>query len=237
MKKSFILLMMVLSLFMVGCNNGNENNPSTEHPPVENEEKVLELRELEVLDNGNNVVYLGETFTAKGYDINLVYRVVGSKNEYEKVKCENFNIDDSNVNYEKLGTYQVVFSVRVKNRILKKPVTIRIADSRLIELKIRHLYGIKAEDYTGANIKVGQTDLSGVNTVVYLIYTSGEYENDELVLSEERKRSGYELDYSEVNVNVAGEYPVYISYKESYDVDGETIEVVVKTFFLVEVEN
>ena len=131
----------------------------------------------------------------------------------------------------------MVFSARVKNKVLKKPVNIRIADSRLIELKIRHLYGIKAEDYTGANIKVGQTNLSSVNTVVYLIYATGEYENGELVLNEERKRSGYEIDYSQVNVEVAGEYPVYISFKESYDVDGESIEIVVKNFFLVTVEN
>ena len=119
---------------------------------------------------------------------------------------------------------------------MKKPVNIRIADSRLIELGINHLYGIKAEDYTGANIQIGQTDLSSINTVIYLIYTSGQYENGELVITEERKRSGYELDTSAVDVSKAGQYPVYVSYKESYDVNGEQVDVTVKTFFLVTVE-
>lgn len=234
MKKFKLFSFIMCCLLLTSCIN-NTNQP-TEGPTEDDGPKVLELRELEVVHNGNDVIYLGETFTAEGYDINLVYRIVGSDGETEKVACENYVIDDSNVNYEKIGTYQVTFIARVGSRVLKKPVNIRIADSRLIELGINHLYGIKAEEYTGANIKIGQTDLSSINTVIYLIYTSGVYENDELVVTEERKRSGYELDTSAVDVTKAGKYPVYVSYKESYDVEGEKIEIVVKTFFLVTVE-
>ena len=229
-KLRFLVGVIFCCFVLASCNNSN--NSGGDEP-----EKELELRELEVIDNNNDVIYLGETFTGEGYDVNLVYRVINGAGEKVKVECTNYVIDDSAVDYETIGTYQVVFIARVKNKVFKKPVNIRIADSRLIELKINHLYGIKAEDYTGANIKVGQSDLSGVDTVVYLIYTEGHYENGELVTTEVRKRSGYELDKSNVDVTKPGEYPVYVSFKESYNVDGETIEVVVKTFFLVTVEN
>jgi len=236
MKKLLIFSFIICCLFLTSCRDNTDGPTGGDTPTVDEGPKELELRELEIVSNGNDVIYLGETFTAKGYDVNLVYRIVGSQGETEKFPCENYVIDDSNVNYEKIGTYSVVFTARVKSRVLKKAVNIRIADSRLIELGINHLYGIKAEEYTGANIKIGQKDLSSINTVIYLIYTNGTYENDELVVTEERKRSGYELDTSFVDVTKAGQYPVYVTYQESYDVNGEKIDVVVKTFFLVTVE-
>ena len=218
MKKLLIFSFIICCLFLTSCRDNTGSPTGGDTPTVDEGPKELELRELEIVSNGNDVIYLGETFTAKGYDVNLVYRIVGSQGETEKVPCENYVIDDSNVNYEKIGTYSVVFTARVKSRVLKKAVN------------------IKAEEYTGANIKIGQKDLSSINTVIYLIYTNGTYENGELVVTEERKRSGYELDTSFVDVTKAGQYPVYVTYQESYDVNGQKIDVVVKTFFLVTVE-
>lgn len=241
MKKIKIMLFSILGmcLLLTACKENNNPGGNGGTPPeVPDEEEVLEIKELEIVSNGNEVIYLGETFTAEGYDINLVYRIVGSGGETKKVKCENYTIDDSLVDYEKMGTYQVTFIARVKNVVLKKPVTIRIADSVLIEAGIEHLYGIKALEYTGSDISIGEDDFSNITTVVYLIYTNCTYENGELVLTEERIFEGVKYDTSFINSSVPGQYPVYVSLEEPkiYDVNGEKITVDVKTFFLVTVK-
>ena len=230
---SYLLLGICCISFLMACDKTETPNET----PNETD-KVLELKELEVIHNGHNVIYLGEKFTAEGYDINLVYRVVGSGGEEERVKCENYAIDDSMVDYDQVGTYVVTFIARVNNIVFKKVVNIRIADSVLIEAGIEHLYGIKALDYTGSDIALGETDFSNITTVVYLIYTKCEYENGELVLEEKRAFSGIKYDTSFIDSTKPGQYPVYVSLEEpiTYEVNGEQIIVNVKTFFLVTVK-
>lgn len=231
------LSLFLLALTLVGCNNDENSGGNGDGGQTPPEEKVLEIKELEVNHNNNNVIYLGDTFTGEGYEVFIVYRVVGGNGETEKVPCENYTIDDTYVDYETIGSYTVTFTARVKSRVLKRSVTIRIADNRLIELGIEHLYGIKAEEYTGNNLKVGQTNFDDVVTAVYLIHTKCEYDaSGELIVTETRKRSGYTIDYSKVDTSTPGQYPVYVSFSESYDVSGETITVEVTTFFVVTVE-
>lgn len=239
MKKTILSLMLVF-LFLLGlvsCGENETTTPTPEEPTIDLGDYELELKELKIVHNDCNVIYLGEKFTAEGYDILIVYRIKDSGGESIEVECTNYTIDDSRVDYSKIGSYQVIFTARVGNVVFKKAGTIRIAESFLCEKGINHLYGIKADEYTGANINIGQTDFSDVDIAsVYLIYTEGKYNGEELLTTEVKKRSGYKLDYSHIDSSKAGSYPVYVSYSEQYEVDGEIIDVTVETFFIVVVE-
>lgn len=192
---------------------------------------------LEVKDNGKNVIYLGQTFTGAGYEVNMVYQqanALDSENPiYTKVLIENFIIDDSKVNYRQEGTYKVTITGRDRTVVAKQEVTIRIATSVLADLGVNHVYGIKAS-YTGNNLAIGATDFSAIVPTVYLIKTNGTIENGELVTTEERIRSGFVLDTTQVDTTKAGTYPVYVSYTAHYNEAGG-VDITVDTFILVTV--
>lgn len=232
MKKTKLIFLFILMLTLfVSCGEQTPEGPNKE------ETETLEVKEIKIVHNDHNVIYLGDKFTAEGYDVFIVYTIVNSGGKTKEVKCENYTIDDSRVDYSKKGSYQVTFVARVKNRVFKRNATIRIAESYLCELGIKHLYGIKADEYSGADLTIGQTDFSSVDIAnVYLIYTEGKYEGTELITTEEKKRNGYELDFSAIDTSKAGSYPVYVRFTESYDVNGEAITVTVETFFIVNVK-
>ena len=99
-KQFLVLFLIVLCIIsIVSCSNKDDSNGEKDNFEPE---RILELKEIEINPNGNDVIYLGETFNSEGYDIYFVYRVVGSATgEVEKVKCEHFYYEDYKVNYEK----------------------------------------------------------------------------------------------------------------------------------------
>ena len=186
---------------------------------------------LKVYDNGNNVVYFGEKFTGEGYVVKFVYEELDNMGTglplFSAVTLTNYGIDDSKVDYRKEGRYPVKITGRVGSDILSINIFINIKADRYEYLGVKHLYGLSCDEFV--NCAVGSSVETVVPSELYAIHTENKYENDELVKTNTRIRSGYTLDTSLVDTNVAGNYPVYVSYSETY---GE-VTITVSTFFIL----
>lgn len=247
--KKFLLGMVgvLLGLSLFGCKKDQtdkDDNPS-KNPTIDEEMiypetnlddgKRRSAESLRVYANGNNVIYFGDTFTAKGYDVYMVYYEydnIGDPNlpQHTAVKIENFSIDTSKVNYLKEGDYVVRITGRVRGDSATSTIIITIKADRYESLGVKHLYGIRCTSTISGKVGMSVSDIKPMD--VYAIYTENKYENGELVLIEEKIRSNYVLNTDEVNVQKAGQYPVYVSLTEDYN--GTSITV--RTMFILNVE-
>lgn len=192
---------------------------------------------LKVFDNGNNIIYFGEKFTGEGYVVKFVYEELdnmGKTDEngnklplFSAVTLSNYGIDDSKVDYRKEGRYPIKISGRVGSDILTVNIFITIKADKYEYLGVKHLYGLSCDEFV--NCAIGTDASSVIPSELYAIYTENVYENDELVKIPEKIRSGYTLDTSKVDTNTAGQYPVYVSYSQTY---GE-VTITVSTFFIL----
>lgn len=249
MKKSILLVMlsMMFVFGLTGCRRDKTETPTEDKTQEQDEENYVETNlddgkrrtpyALKVYDNGNNVVYFGDKFTAEGYVVKFVYQELdnmGKTDEngnklplFSAVTLENFSVDDSKVNYRKEGKYSVKITGRVRSDVLSLNVFINVKADKYEKLGVKHLIGLSCDEFV--NCAVG-TDISSViPSELYAIYTENKYENDELVKISEKIRSGYKLDTTGVDTNTAGQYPVYVSYSETY---GE-VTITVSTFFIL----
>lgn len=189
----------------------------------------VSLDGLQIVSNGNNIVYFGDVFTGEGYEVSIVLTKDNPSDPeqafYKSIQIENYSIDDSKVNYYVEGTYDVTIQARYLSYVAQDTTKIIVKADRYESLGVKHLYAVKcAEEIVATKAEdVKPSD-------VYAIYTENEYKNGELVLIEERKRSGYVLEgVEDVDFTTPGRYVVYLSLTESY---GATT-VTVQTFFVV----
>lgn len=235
----------MFALAACSLNEDRPDEPDVPTPPVEEERypetnlddgkrKVAET--LRVFDNGKNVIYFGDVFTAEGYDVYMVYYEYdnladSSLPERTAIKLDKYTIDDSKVDYFKEGTYLVKITGRVRSDALTATVFVTIKADRYESLNQKHIYAIKCSERITA--KVGTNKNSVVPAELYKVYTENVYENNELVLTEEILRSGYTLSgLDDIDFSKAGSYIVYVSYSETY---GDTT-ITVKTFFTLVLE-
>lgn len=252
MKKKLILGILSFSLIfsLLGCKKDKEQDkPGPDVPPIVDPKpdepqypatnlddgKAKTARNLRIYDHGNDTIYFGETFTAKGYEVFMQFEetelMLEGGSQYSLYKLDTFNIDDSKVNYYKEGTYTVSITGRVREVAFTSTIFIKVKADRYESLGVKHLVGIKCNSYL--TLPVGSTKDAVIPDGVYLIYTENKYENDELVLTEERLRNGYIVTgLDQIDFSKPGKYPVYVSYSETY---GET-KIEVKTFFNLTIE-
>ncbi len=230
---------LVLSLF--GCKKDQPEEPKPE-PTIDDamiypetnldDGKKRSAEALRIYSHGNDVVYFGETFTAEGYEVYMVYYEYDNIGKPDlptrtAVKIENFSIDTSKVNYLKEGTYIVRITGRVRSDSATSNISITVKADRYESLGTKHLYGLKCATNISGKVGMSKSDIKPMD--VFAIYTENKYENGELVLEEERLRSGYTINTDSVDVSKAGEYPVYLEFSAEY---GET-KITVKTFFIL----
>ena len=186
---------------------------------------------LKVYDNGNNIVYFGEKFTAEGYVVKFVYQELDNMGTdlplFSAVTLSNFTVDDSKVDYRKEGKYSVKITGRVRSDVLSLNIFITVKADKYEYLGVKHLIGLSCDEFV--NCSVGSDVASIIPSELYAVYTENKYENDELVKISEKIRSGYELNTDSVDTSKAGQYPVYVSYSETY---GEVV-ITVSTFFIL----
>ena len=242
MKKNILLVM--LSMLFVFSLAGCRKTPTvteTEKTEQSKEENYVETNlddgkrrtpyALKVYDNGNNVVYFGDKFTGEGYVVKFVYQELDNMGTdlplFSAVTLEHFTIDDSKVDYRKEGKYSVKITGRVRSDVLNLNVFINVKADRYESLGVKHLFGLSCDEFV--NCAVGSDISTVIPSELYAIYTENKYENDELVKIPEKIRSGYTLDTEGVDTTKAGQYPVYVSYSETY---GE-VTITVSTFFIL----
>ncbi|MDE5714534.1 MAG: hypothetical protein K2I42_00200 [Anaeroplasmataceae bacterium] len=252
MKKKIIfgLLSFFLIFSLLGCKKDKDpdkNPPDDDNPPIVDPEKpeypftnlddgkAKTARNLRIYDHGNDTIYFGDTFTAEGYEVFMQFEetelMLEGGSQYSLYKLETFTIDDSKVNYYKEGTYTVNITGRVREVAFTSTIFINVKADRYESLGVKHLMGIKCNSYM--TVPVGSTKDAVTPDGVYLIYTENKYENNELVLIEERIRSGYTVTgLDDIDFSKAGKYPVYVSFSETY---GE-VKIEVKTFFTLTIE-
>lgn len=254
----FGFLILLCSLSLIGCKKKNDkpdtpddpgiNNPDNPNdnpdtPDVKYEQpegypypethlddgKERSILGLTIVDNGNNTIYLGDTFTAEGYGVFMTYmesdHIGTNLPSRTVVKIDNFTFDDSKVNYQKEGTYTVTFYGRVNTDFRTAPATITIKADRYEYLGVEHLFGIKCDTKVTGSVGMSKDQIKPQN--VYLIYTENKYVNGELITREERTRSDYTLNTDFVDVTKAGSYPVYIECSKEYN----GVKITVKAFF------
>ena len=234
------MLSMMFVLVLVGCRRKTET-PTGNGPtqPVEEVYVETDLEDgkrrtpyaLKVYDNGNNTIYFGEKFTAEGYVVKFVYQELDNMGTnlplFSAVTLSNFTIDDSKVNYRKEGKYSVKITGRVRSDVLSLNVFINVKADKYEYLGVKHLIGLSCDEFV--NCAVGSDISTVIPSELYAIYTENKYENEELVKIPEKIRSGYTLDTTGVDTSKAGQYPVYVSYSETY---GEVV-ITVNTFFIL----
>lgn len=241
MKRKLFVLMVSLAfvLVLVGCRKTPSATEPTDKPT--NSEEYVETNlddgkarvpyALKVYDNGNNIVYFGEKFTGEGYVIKFVYQEVDNIGTdlplFSAVTLTDFNIDDSKVDYRKEGRYVVRITARVRADVLNTNILVDVKADKYEYLGVKHLYGLSCDEFV--NFALGQDVSTIIPSELYAVYTENKYENDELVTISEKIRSGYKLDTSSVNTNVAGSYPVYVTYSETYG----DLTLTVSTFFIL----
>ena len=234
------MLSMMFVLVLVGCREKTET-PTGNGPtqPVEEVYVETDLEDgkrrtpyaLKVYDNGNNTIYFGEKFTAEGYVVKFVYQELDNMGTdlplFSAVTLSNFTIDDSKVDYRKEDKYSVKITGRVRSDVLSLNVFINVKADKYEYLGVKHLIGLSCDEFV--NCAVGSDISTVIPSELYAIYTENKYENEELVKIPEKIRSGYTLDTTGVDTSKAGQYPVYVSYSETY---GEVV-ITVNTFFIL----
>ncbi|MDE6013679.1 MAG: hypothetical protein K2G50_01895, partial [Anaeroplasmataceae bacterium] len=159
-----------------------------------NDGKTRQIQNLTVVDNGNNIVYLGDRFTAEGYGVYMVYMEmdhVGTKLPVRTAtKIENFTFNDSRVNYQKEGTYTVTFYGRVDTEFRTVAASIIVKADRYEYLGEKHLFGIKCASEFTSNVGISKDQIRPQD--VYLIYTENKYDTfGELITEEVFTRNDY----------------------------------------------
>ena len=234
------MLSMLMIFSFAGCRRNKTETP-TEEKTQQGEEDYIETNlddgkrrtpyALKVYDNGNNIVYFGDKFTAEGYVVKFVYQELDNMGTdlplFSAVTLSNFTVDDSKVDYRKEGRYSVKITGRVRSDVLSLNVFINVKADRYEYLGVKHLYGLSCDDFV--NCAIGSDISSVIPSELYAIYTENKYENDELVKISEKLRTGYTLDTTGVDTNTAGQYPVYVSFSETYG----DVTITVSTFFIL----
>lgn len=247
MKKIIVgLFALLLTFAMTGCkkdkgdDKGGEIKDSIYETPegypfpktIFNDGKNREIQTMSVVDNGNNVVYLGDRFTAEGYDVYMIYTEmdhIGTDLPLRTAtKIENFTFDDSRVNYQKEGTYSVNFYGRVETEFRTVASSIKVKADRYEYLGEKHLFGIKCASEFTSNVGITKDQIRPQD--VYLIYTENKYDTfGELITEEEFTRNDYTINTEFVDTTKAGSYPVYIECSKTYG----DVTITVKTFFIL----
>ncbi|MDE5566524.1 MAG: hypothetical protein K2I77_06020 [Anaeroplasmataceae bacterium] len=258
MKKIIVGLFAILLIFsMTGCKKDKTPDDGKIDPPEEpvkpvdspyetpegypypktifNDGKNREIQTMTIVDNGNNVVYLGDKFTAKGYDVYMIYLEmshIGTDLPLRTAtKIEDFTFDDSRVNYQKEGTYSVTFYGRVETEFRTVASSINVKADRYEYLGEKHLFGIKCASEFTSNVGITLDQIRPQD--VYLIYTENKYDTfGELVTEEVFTRNDYTVDTDSVDTTKAGSYPVYVECSKTYG----DVTITVKTFFILTLE-
>lgn len=154
---------------------------------------------LNVFVEGNDSFYLKEKITEE-------WKLYCKENESKKY-IDNFTIDYSSVNINKIGNYKITFYFEENN---KKMYTIKYID--IIENPV---VGIDVD----GKFEFEKGNFETLSWKYYLILKSGK---------KEELNTSFSTDVSSVNINEAGTYQVTFTYKDNETIHLLTKDIVIK---------
>ncbi len=261
MRKRKIGLLAIAALMTVAaasCSGGNGGSGNANYPTIldaNNDSDYAEIFSSVTLDltNVKQVFYLGDEFTTEGLKVTLNSFKADKKTgtviqgaDMIHRETNNFSIDASAVDMSQIGKYDVLVSTRMGVTTKVQKYTIEVKSSLLESTPgISYISGIEVSYTNNSNVKeyVIEDDINIVESdLKYKIHKktidASLNQTDEVLPESAVDSSKVSIDFSKINPEVVGTYPIIITYDGgSVTAGGQTIQNKAVSCVLVNVKN